>query len=92
MQGARIVGDFDPEGQQITNGRLGGAVAHQDLQEVVLNDPEIGPQFAQVMLAFLRATLDADLDGDGIFDALSASFSFEAVPAIINVARRCEEK
>ena len=91
LQGARIVGTFDPEGQRIINGMLGGAVTFEDLEEVVRNDPEIGPQFAQVMLTFLRAKLDADLDGDGVFDALSASFSFEAVPAVINIARRCEE-
>ena len=34
---------------------LGGAVSFEDLEEVVLNDPEIGPQFADVMLAFEKA-------------------------------------
>ena len=55
LQNAKIVGQFDAEGLQITEGMLGGAVSFEDLEEVVLNDPEIGPQFADVMLAFLRA-------------------------------------
>ena len=37
---------------------------------------EIGSGFAQIMLAFLTAKLDTDLDDDGEMDALSASFSF----------------
>ena len=63
---------------------LGGAVSFSDLEAVVRNDPEIGDGFAQVMLNFLEARLDIDLDADGRPDALSAAFSFSAVPAIIN--------
>ena len=91
LQNAKIVGQFDSEGLQITEGMLGGAVSFEDLEEVVLNDPEIGPQFADVMLAFLRAKLDTDLDDDGDFDAMSASFQFEAVPAMIDRESPCAE-
>ena len=91
LQNAKIFGYFDAEGLQITEGMLGGAVSFEDLEEVVLNDPEIGPQFADVMLAFLRAKLDIDLDNDGDFDAMSASFRFEAVPAMIDRESPCAE-
>lgn len=91
LQGARITGTFDPEGQYLTGGMLGGAVTIEDLEEVVYNDPEIGSGFAQVMMAFLNAQLDTDIDGDGENDALSASFRFEALPAIIDRESACAE-
>ena len=62
---------------------MGGAVSFADLDEVIQNDPEIGPQFARVMQAFVRQKLDVDLDGDGLYDSLSAAFSFVAVRAVI---------
>ena len=89
LQEAKIIGTFDAEGETITGGMIGGAVTYEDLEEVVYNDPEIGPSFAQLMLAFLTAKLDTDLDGDGDPDALSASFTFEAVPAIIDRESPC---
>lgn len=69
---------------------IGGAVSFDELEEVVENDPEIGPSFAVLMLTFLENQLDADLDGDGEMDALSASFAFEAVPVTIDRERPCE--
>ena len=89
LQNAKIVGQFDAEGLQITEGMLGGAV-FEDLEEVVLNDPEIGPQFADVMLAFEKQ-LDTDLDDDGDFDAMSTFFQSEAVPAMIDRESPCAE-
>ena len=44
------------------NGMIGGAVSFDDLEEVVENDPEIGPSFAVLMLTFLENQLDADLE------------------------------
>ena len=83
LQQARLTGTLTPDGQTITNGMMGGAVSFADLDEVIQNDPEIGPQFARVMQAFVRQKLDVDLDGDGLYDSLSAAFSFEAVRAVI---------
>ena len=83
LREARLVGTLSSDGQTLTNGMMGGAVSYAELDEVVQNDPEIGPQFARVMMAFIRQKLDIDLDGDGQFDALSAAFSFEAVRAVI---------
>ena len=91
LQHAKIVGTFEPEEQIITDEMMGGAVSFDDLEEVVLNDPEIGSSEAGIMLAFLENNLDDDLDGDGDFDALSASFSFEAVPAKIDRELPCAE-
>ena len=90
LQNAKIVGTMDPQGKNIINGMIGGAVSFDDLEEVVENDPEIGPSFAVLMLTFLENQLDADLDGDGEMDALSASFAFEAVPVTIDRERPCE--
>ena len=90
LQNAEIIGTMDPQGENIINGMIGGAVSFDDLEEVVENDPEIGPSFAVLMLTFLENQLDADLDGDGEMDALSASFSFEAVPVTIDRERECE--
>ena len=90
LQNAKIIGTMDPQGENIINGMIGGAVSFDDLEEVVENDPEIGPSFAVLMLTFLENQLDADLDGDGEMDALSASFSFEAVPVTIDRERECE--
>lgn len=83
LRNAKMTGMMSADGLSITNGRLGGAVTFSDLEEVVRNDPEIGPEFAQIMLGFLNSKLDIDLDGDGRLDALSASFRFEAVRAIV---------
>ena len=84
LREARLVGTLSSDGQTLTSGMMGGAVSYAELDEVVQNDPEIGPQFArEVMMAFIRQKLDIDLDGDGQFDALSAAFSFEAVRAVI---------
>ena len=91
LQGAHIHAVFDPETQQITQGSIGGAVTFEDLEEVVKNDPEIGPTFEQVMLVFLEANLDTDLDGDGDPDALSASFRFEAVSTLIDLDTPCSD-
>lgn len=89
LQQARLVGTLSPDGQTITNGMMGGAVSFADLDEVIQNDPEIGPQFARVMQAFIRQKLDVDLDGDGLYDSLSAAFSFEAVRAVIRRDTAC---
>ena len=90
LQNAKIVATMDPQGEKIINGMIGGAVSFDDLEEVVENDPEIGPSFAVLMLTFLENQLDADLDGDGELDALSASFAFGAVPVTIDRERSCE--
>ena len=90
LQNAKIIGTMNPQGENIINGMIGGAVSFDDLEEVVENDPEIGPSFAVLMLTFLENQLDADLDGDGEMDALSASFAFEAVPVTIDRERECE--
>ncbi|MEC7985474.1 MAG: hypothetical protein VX278_09935 [Myxococcota bacterium] len=90
LQNAKITGSMDPQGQNIVNGMIGGAVSFDDLEDVVENDPEIGPSFGVLMLTFLENQLDTDLDGDGEFDALSASFAFEAVPVTIDRDRPCE--
>ena len=90
LQNAKIVAEIDSQGANIINGMIGGAVSFDDLEEVVENDPEIGPSFAVLMLTFLENQLDADLDGDGEMDALSASFAFEAVPVTIDRERPCE--
>ena len=55
------------------------------------NDPEIGPDFARIMLTFLERELDVDLDGDGWPDAMSASFRFSAVPASVLRTEPCQE-
>lgn len=91
LQNAKIIGTMDPQGENIINGMIGGAVSFDDLEEVVENDPEIGPSFAVLMLTFLENQLDADLDGDGEMDALSASFAFEAVPVTIDRERPCSD-
>ena len=91
LQNAKIIGTMDAQGENIINGMIGGAVSFDDLEEVVENDPEIGPSFAVLMLTFLENQLDADLDGDGDLDALSASFAFEAVPVSIDRERPCSE-
>ena len=70
---------------------IGGSVSFDDLKEVVENDPEIGPTFGQLMLAFLQNKLDTDLDEDGELDALSASFQFEATRALIDTESACAE-
>jgi len=90
LQNAKIVGTMNPQGTNIINGMIGGAVSFDDLEEVVENDPEIGPSFGVLMLTFLENQLDTDLDGDGELDALSASFAFEAVPVTIDRERACE--
>ena len=77
-------------GDRIEDGRIGGAVTYADLEEVVLNDPEIGPDFARIMLGFLSRQLDIDLDKDGTNDALSASFAYSAVRARILRQMPCE--
>lgn len=91
LQNARIVGTLDSSGENITNGMIGGSVSFDDLKEVVENDPEIGPSFGQLMLAFLQNKLDTDLDEDGELDALSASFQFEATRALIDTESPCAE-
>ena len=91
LQNAKIEGVFADEGQRLAEGMLGGAVSFEDLERVVRNDPEIGDSFAQVMLNFLEARLDIDLDADERPDALSASFIFTAVPAIIKRDDPCME-
>ena len=91
LRDAKITGSISDDGTMISEGMLGGAVTFAELEEVVRNDPEIGPSFAEVMLNFLRAKLDIDLDGDGTKDALSASFSFSAVNAVVNCSEPCVE-
>ncbi len=91
LQDAQITGTFDEEGLLLSDGLIGGAVTYTDLEEVVLNDPEIGPSFGYAMLTFLANKLDTDLDGNGEVDALSASFRFQAVPALVDRDTECEE-
>lgn len=91
LQDAQITGRFDEEGLLLSDGLIGGAVTYTDLEEVVLNDPEIGPSFADAMLTFLANKLDVDLDGNGEVDALSASFRFHAVPALVDRESECAE-
>lgn len=91
LKSAMITGQMNPDGSGIEEGMLGGAVSFMDLEEVVVNDPEIGPAFAEIMLNFLRAQLDIDLDQDGVVDALSASFKFTAVTGLINRDQPCVE-
>ena len=91
LQRAKIKGSFSADGERIEAGMLGGAVSYSDLELVVYNDPEIGSRFAEIMLAFLQRRLDVDLDGDTFPDALSASFSFTAVRAIIDRESPCVE-
>ena len=91
LKGAKIIGKVSEDGAAITEGMLGGAVSFADLEEVVRNDPEIGPEFAQIMLNFLNAKLDIDLDEDGLNDALSASFSFTAVNGVVNRSEPCRD-
>lgn len=91
LRNARINGEMSADGLQISNGQIGGAVTYEDLEEVVVNDPEIGPAFARVMLSFIERELDIDLDGDGAPDALSASFRFAAVRAQILRNEACRE-
>ncbi|MGC6418455.1 MAG: hypothetical protein ACON3Z_15130 [Bradymonadia bacterium] len=83
LRNGRIEASMAPDGMRLTDGQIGGAVSYADLEEVVLNDPEIGPDFARIMLAFISRELDVDLSGDGTRDALSASFRFSAVRAEI---------
>ena len=75
-----------PTRREHINGMIGGAVSFDDLEEVVENDPEIGPSLAVPMLTFWKPT-EADLDGDGEMDALFAPFLFEAVPVTIDRER-----
>jgi hypothetical protein len=77
------------DGSSIECGLLAGSVRYEDLELVVENDPEIGSGFGALMLAFLDSRLDVDLDGDGAADALSAAFSFHAVPALIDRDGAC---
>ena len=91
LRDAKLSGKVSPDGEQITEGLLAGAVTFEELEEVVRNDPEIGSGFAQVMLNFLSSKLDMDLNQDGRADALSASFRFTAVRANIDRTMRCAE-
>lgn len=91
LQQAKISGQFSEDGELITEGLLGGAVSFAELEEVVRNDPEIGPGFAQVTLNFLSSKLDVDLDGDGSVDALSASFKFTVVRGVVDRMSPCAE-
>ena len=83
--------EYTIENGRIVDGRLGGSVSFADLEQVVYNDPEIGPDFATIMLAVLGALLDVDQDGDGEADALSAMFEFNAVSATIDRELPCVE-
>ena len=89
LRNAELRGALSLDGQRITDGMIGGAVTYDDLEEVVVNDPEIGPDFARVMLAFIRQKLDVDLDADGLADAMSAAFKFEAVRAVVLLEQGC---
>ena len=91
LRRGRISGLMSPDGTGISDGQIGGAISYEDLEEVVLNDPEIGPDFARIMLTFLERELDVDLDGDGWPDAMSASFRFSAVPASVLRTEPCQE-
>lgn len=89
LRDAHIRGTLAPDGSSLQQGVLAGAVRYGDLELVVENDPEIGSGFGELMLAFLENRLDVDLDGDGTPDALSAAFSFHAVPAVIDRDGSC---
>ena len=92
LREARIEAEMSADGLRMTGGTLGGSVTMEDLEEVVENDPEIGPQFASIMLAILNAQLDVDQDGDGEPDALSASFGFTAVRGAIDREGACDDE
>lgn len=89
LRQSRIEGTMEPDGTGIRSGTLGGSITFGDLREVVRNDPEIGPEFARIMLSILEAMLDVDQDGDGEADALSAMFQFTAVSGTIDREAPC---
>ena len=89
LRRSRIEGTIEPDGISIRSGTLGSSIMFGDLREVVRNDPEIGPDFARIMLSILQAMLDVDQDGDGEADALSAMFQFTAVSGTIDREAPC---
>ena len=89
LRQSRIEGTMEPDGTGIRSGTLGGSITFGDLREVVRNDPEIGPDFARIMLSILEAMLDVDQDGDGEADALSAMFQFTAGSGTIDRQAPC---
>ena len=91
LRDAKLIGQVSADGQTITEGMLSGSIIYSELEEVVRNDPEIGSGFAQIMLNFISAKLDIDSDGDGLLDAMSASFRFAAVSANILRDQPCAE-
>ena len=85
----RITGTFDAEGALSVKGWL-VVLSRMQTWRGRTNDPEIGPSFADAMLAFLANKLDVDLDGNGEVDACLHLFVF-SVPAFVDRESECAE-